>query len=98
MRMAGNVARFVAGEKERHPGYFLGRAEPAHWLARDEILPHGIERTSGLLRHRRDAFAERRRLDRARTNGVAADALLDEIGGDRLGEPDHRGLGGAVDI
>ena len=32
------------------------------------------------------------------TDCIAADALLDEIGGDRLGEPDHRGLGRAVDI
>src|SRR3546814_3580917 len=39
----------------------------------------------------------RSRLDRARADRVAADTLADIIGGDRLGQPDHRRLGDAVD-
>ena len=44
-----------------------------------------------------DALIERGRLHRARADRVAADALLDVVGGDRLGHADHGRLGRAVD-
>src|SRR6516162_748888 len=98
MRLTGNVASFVASEKQRKGGDFLRGAEPPHRLAIDESLPYFIERPAGFLRCGGDAVFQRRRFDRAGTNGVAADALLDEIGCDRLRQPDHRRLGGAVGI
>src|SRR5579863_8656736 len=98
MGLAGDVACFVAGEKQRERRDFLRRAEPAHRLAGDEILPHRVVRFPGLLRRCRNAVFKRRRLDRTRTNRVAANALSDEVGRDRLGQPDHGGLGGAVGI
>src|ERR1700761_7334139 len=87
MRLAGNVARLVAGEKEGKRRDLLRLAEPAHGLAIDESLADHVGRLPGLLRQRGNALFERGRLDRARANGVAADTLTDEIGGDRLGEP-----------
>src|SRR5580658_5573881 len=98
MRLAGNVARLVAGKKEGEQSHFLGRAEPTHRLAIDESLTNHVERFSSLLRQRGNALFQRRRFDRAGTDGVAADSLLDEISGDRLGQPDHRRLGRAIGV
>ena len=77
-------------------GDFHRRAEPAHGLAVLEILAHLGLGAAGLRRERRDAAIERWRIDCARADGVGAHAATDEIGGDRLGQPDHRGLGCAV--
>jgi hypothetical protein len=44
-----------------------------------------------------DAVLQRRRVDGAGADGIAADALADEVGRHALGQADHRGLGGAVD-
>ena len=55
----------------------------------------------GLARRLRafpDPAFERRRLDGARTDRVGADALSNEVGGDRFGQSDHRGLGRAVGV
>src|ERR1700733_3456570 len=98
MRLAGNVACLVAGEEEGERRNFGHRSEPAHRLPVDEGLPYRVERAAGFLRRRGDAVFERGRFDRTRTNRIAADALPDKIGGDRLGEPDHRRLGRAVGI
>ena len=53
---------------------------------------------AGRLRPFPDPAFERRRLDGARTNRVCPDALSNEVGGDRFGQSDHRGLGRAVGI
>src|SRR6478609_4296569 len=89
---AGGEACLVAGELERERRDLLGRAESAERLAGDESLAHRIRAAL-----RGDAVLERWRLDGAGTDGVAADALLDVVDGDRLGEADHRRLAGAVD-
>src|SRR6185503_6850921 len=98
MRLPGDVARFIGGQEHRQRRHFGGGAEPAHRLAADEILAHLLERLAGLLGHRLHALFERRRHDGARADGVAADAAADEIDRHRLGQPDHRRLGGAVDV
>ena len=49
-------------------------------------------------RQRGDPLAERGADDRAWADRVAADAVLDEVGGDSLGQPDHGRLAGPVDI
>ena len=66
--------------------------EPAHRLAGDEVLARLHRVGEGV-----DAPLQRRRVHRARADGVAADALLHVVGGDRLGQADHRGLARAVD-
>src|SRR6185437_14497552 len=73
-------------------GDLLGGAEPAHRLAVDEGLAHRVGTALSL-----DAIVERRRLDGARGDRIAAYALLDEVGGDRFGEADDGSLGSAVD-
>src|ERR1700678_1854559 len=98
MGLAGNVAGLIAGKKERKQSYFLGSAEPAHRLALDKAFPHSIVRLSGLLGERVDTLLKRRRLDGTWTDRVTTDALLDEIGGDGLGQPDHGSLGRAVGV
>ena len=52
MRVTGDVARFVGGEKHRERRNFCRRAEPAHRLAVDEALFHLLARPSGLFRSR----------------------------------------------
>src|SRR5262249_49366284 len=70
---AGGIGALVGGEVERQGGDLLGRAQPAHRLAGDEggagllIIALGLH-----------AAFERRRLDRAGTDGAAADAAADE--------------------
>src|SRR5262249_18259082 len=73
MRLAGNVARFVRRKEERQRRRLLSRSEPAHRLAVDEILLDLGQRLSAALRLCRNPVLERRRLDGAGTDGVAAD-------------------------
>jgi hypothetical protein len=40
MRLAGNVARLIAGEEEGKRGHFLRRPQPPHRLTIDKGLPH----------------------------------------------------------
>src|SRR5258708_37916787 len=98
MRLTGDVARLVRGEEKRERRHLLGRAEPSHGLTVDKSLAHLCLRFFGLLGLRLDAAVERRRMDGAGADRVRPDALADEIGGHRLGEPDDRGLGGPIDI
>src|SRR5262249_2186514 len=98
MDVPGGEARFVGREIDRQHGDLMRRAEAAHRLAIDEAAAHRGQRLPGRLRERGDALVERGRLDRARADGVGANTTLDEIRRDRLGKPDHRRLGGAVDV
>src|SRR5215203_4199123 len=93
---AGGEGGLVGGEIDRQRRHLLGGAEPAHRLALDKAAARrfGAARRQDALH--RDALLERGGGDRARADRVAADALGDEIGGYRLGQPDHGGLGGAV--
>src|SRR5271156_4542909 len=96
--MPGGEGALVGGEVDSERGHFLRLAEPAHWLAVDELLADLLDRFAARAALRFDPPVERRALDRAGANGVAAHAPADEVGGDRLGETDHRGLRGAVDV
>src|SRR3979411_3029509 len=98
MWLAGGVAPLVRWREPHERGHLLGRAEPAHGLAVDKSLAHLCLRFLGLLGLRLDAAVERRRMNGAGADRVRPDALADEIGGHRLGEPDDRGLGGPIDI
>jgi hypothetical protein len=91
MGLSGDVARLVGGEEHRERRHFLRRAEPSHRLAVDEVLPHRIDRPVARFREVGDTGVERRRLDRAGADRVRPDALLDEVGRHRLGDPDDRG-------
>src|ERR1700730_18515086 len=94
----GGEFRFVGGEINREHRDFLRGAEAAHRLAVDESLADLGLRLSRVFCERSDALIERRRLHRAGADRVGADALLDEIGGDRFGEADHGGFRRAVDV
>src|SRR5438552_6639096 len=90
--LTGDESRFVAGEIDHQCGDFLRAGQTAHGLAGDEGLA-GLFIVA-LLVH---AIIEGRCIDGAGANGVAADALVDEVDRQRLGEADDRGLGGAID-
>src|SRR5262245_19046652 len=80
----GGEAGFVAREMQGQRRDLLGGAEAPHGLARDEGLARVLDIAEG-----RDAIVQRGGLDGAGADRVAADALLDEVCRDRLGEPDH---------
>src|SRR5277367_5199190 len=84
--LAGGEGALVGGEVDGDRVDLLRLAEPAHRLAVDERLAHGLERLAARLAQRLDPAVERRALDRARADGVAAHALADVIGRHRLGE------------
>src|SRR5258705_2931448 len=92
MSLPGDVARLVGREKDRERGHLLRPAEAAHGLAIDESLLDLGARLAGRLRHVLDAPFERGRLNSSWADRVRSDALLDEVGGDRLGEADDGGL------
>src|ERR1700729_2333140 len=96
--LAGGEGALVRGEVDGDRGDFLWLAEPAHRLAVNERLAPGLDRLAARLAQGLDPAVERRALDRAGADGVAAHALADVIGGHRLGEADHRGLRGPVDV
>src|SRR3984957_15288127 len=96
--LAGGEGALVGGEVDGDRGDLFRLAEPAHRLAVDERLAHGVERLAARLAERVDPPVERGALDRAGADGVAAHALADEVGRDRLGQANHRGLRGAVDV
>src|ERR1700729_3214425 len=96
--LAGGEGALVRGEIDGDRGDLLRLAEPAHGLAVDERLPHGLDRLAARLAQGLDPAVERRTLDRAGADGVAAHALADVVGRHRLGEADHCGLRGAVDV
>ena len=90
--LSGRIGALVRGQVDGHGRDFLGRAEAPHRLARDEVLARLLGIVEGA-----DPLVERWRLHGARTDGVAAHTLGDEIGRNRFGEPEHGCLGGAVD-
>src|SRR5258708_1921714 len=92
MQSPGSEARLVAREIDDEMRDLLGGAQPSHRLAVDEGLAHGLGAALRL-----DAVVERGRLNGAGRDRVAAYALLDVVGGDRLGQPDDGRLGRAVD-
>src|SRR3954451_22443020 len=98
MDLPGRIARLVGAEMARKPGDLLGRAEPAHGLAVDEGLAHRLKALARSLGLVGDALVEGWRLDRAGADRIGADAALDVVGRDRLRQPDHRRLGGAVGV
>src|SRR5208337_3941663 len=98
MDLPGGEGALVGGEIDRERGHLLRLAEPAHRLAVDEGLAHDRDGLSARAAQRLDAPFERGALDRAGADGVAADPLADEVGRDRLGEPDHRRFRRAIDI
>src|ERR1700688_4856245 len=91
MRDAGCKRALVAGEIDRERADFLRGAEPSHRLPADEHFAPSRTRGGGAVQHRW-------RFDGAGADAVAANALGDEIGGDRAGQRRHGGLGRAVDV
>ena len=91
VRDAGGEGALVRGEIDRERRHLLGPAEAPHGLAGDE---GGARRLVVALRPH--PVVQRRAVDGARADAVAADALRHEVGGDRLGQADHRRLGRAV--
>src|SRR6202012_5545576 len=96
--LAGGEGALVGGEVEGDRGDLLRLAEPAHRLPVDERLAHLLDRLAARLAQCLDSAVERRALDRAGADGVAAYPLADEVGRHRLGEADDRGFRGAVDV
>src|SRR3954454_17849794 len=79
LRGAGRERRLVGREIDREQRDLLGAAEPAHRLAADEGGLDLRERLPARLGLLGDALAQRRRLDGARADRIAADAAGDEI-------------------
>src|SRR5439155_17572615 len=77
--IAGGEDRLVRGEKYDNRRDLLGLGEPPHGLARDERLAR-LDR----IGESADAFLQRWRVYGPRRDGVAADALGDEIRRDRF--------------
>src|SRR5215813_4305744 len=82
----GGKRRLVRCQIDRQRGDFFGRAEPTKRLAPDKSRARRLGASGRQNALHRNALVERRRLDGARTDRVAANALLDEVGGNRLGE------------
>src|SRR5574340_280222 len=74
INVAGREGRLVRGEEHDDRRDLLRCGEPAHRLPRDERLAR-----LGGIGESIDALAERRRVDRARRDRVAADAAADEV-------------------
>ena len=91
MDRARRKGGFVAGEVEDQRRYFLGAAEPAHRLPRHEGGLRGVI-VAGVMQ----PLLQRGRIDRARADAVAANALPHEIRGDRLGEANDARLARAI--
>src|SRR3954451_1962022 len=81
----GGEGALVTAEIDRHGRDLVGGAEPAHLLAGDE---HFL----ALRPLRGRAVEHRGRLDGARADAVAADALGDEVERDRARQQRHRRL------
>src|ERR1700734_1354830 len=96
--LAGGEGALVRGEIDGDRGDLLRLAEPAHRLAVDERLAHGLDRLAARLAQGLDPAVERRAFDRAGADGVATHALADGVRRHGFGEADHRGLRGAVDV
>src|SRR5271170_1085426 len=96
--MPGREGALVGGEVESQRRHLLRLAESAHRLTVDELLADLFDRLAARAALRFDPPVERRALDRARADRVAAHAPADEVSGNRLGEADHCGLRGAVDV
>ena len=96
MRLSGDKGAFIAGEVDRQCGDFLGRCDAAHRLSRDELFA-GFFVAAHLFAKGVQALFQRWALDRAGADAVAADALGNEVDGDRFGETNDGGFGGAVD-
>src|SRR4051812_37006181 len=91
MRAAGSEAALVASEVDRERGDLVGGAEPAERLARDE-------RGARVAAERLDPAGERRGVDRAGADAVAADTAGDKVERDGAGQRDDGALGRAVDV
>ena len=98
MRLSADVAGFVGREKDRERRNLLGPPEATHGLALDKSPLHLRDGFAGRLRPFADPAFERRRFDGTGTNRVCPDAASNEVGGDRLGQPDDGGLGCAVGV
>ena len=81
----------IAGQVQRQRGDLFRLAQPSHGLARLELRA-GLRVVAIGMQTR----LQRRRIHGARADGIAANALRDEIRRHRLREPDDRGLGGAI--
>src|SRR5262245_32512696 len=90
--LARGVRALVGRQVDRDRGDLLGRAEPAHRLPGDEIAARCFRVVECC-----DPFVQRRTLDGTWRYRVATHAVAHIVGGDRLGQADHRGLAGAVD-
>src|SRR4029078_5758324 len=90
--LSGHEGRFIAGEIDDECGDLLGIRHSPHRRPRDE-------RGAGLfvVALRLHALDEGGRLDAAVADGIDADALAGEVGGERLGHADDGGLGGAIE-
>src|SRR3954469_22475732 len=84
---AGGEGRVIAGEIERERGDLGRSTEPAHRLALDEAFERPLV-IAGLAQ----PLAQRRGVDGTGADRVAANAMLDEVRGDRFGETNHRRL------
>ena len=96
MGLSGDKGAFVASEVNSQSRDFLGCRNAAHGLARDELLA-GFFVSADLFAKSLEAIFERGALNGAGADAVAADALGDEVDGDRFRQPDNGGLCGSVD-
>ena len=83
--------RFVGCQEHDQRRDLLGLCQPSHRLSGDELLPcnHGVRLDI-------DPLVQRRGLDGAWANGVAAHALANVIDGHTFGQANDRGFGGTV--
>ena len=98
MRLSADVAGLVGSEKDGERRNLLGPPEATHGLALDKSPLHLGYGFAGRLRPFADSAFERRRFDGAGTNRVCPDAAPNEVGSNRLGQPDDGGLGCSVGI
>src|SRR4051794_10672151 len=90
-RLARHVAGVVAGQEGDCRRDLLGPAEAAHLGGAFHRLDHLLADLAELL-----GAHQQGGLDRAGGDRVGGDAVAGGLAGDRLGEADHAGLGGAI--
>src|SRR5262249_27752767 len=97
-RVTIHEARFVAGQPQRCVSDVLRQAGPADRLERLEDTLHERDGGVGLRRRESEGLAEDRCRDATGTDTVHPYTAFAELHGDRAGEVNDGGLGGAVDV
>lgn len=89
-RLAINITRLVASQKQRHACDFVSDGPPPHWVELANF-GFGVARSGGAVDGGCHAS-----FGQARADGVTADGCAGELEADGLHEGDYGGFGGGV--